>query len=139
MTEERVAPGAKVMETGVLVVSEDDVPESATVYCFAVGVDNETGTGKVTRRVEPITVTTEVARTFTVRPLPGTTGDKVTVISPGAMVPAGKGEPVTLTLVRPGVAVEGVAEARFICAAKDPILANKIPATVKGRANAFTS
>jgi hypothetical protein len=61
----------------------------------------------VTRRVVPETRATPDAVPDTVGPPPADAGATVTVTSPGAIVPAGKFEPVTATVVTPGCAAAG--------------------------------
>ena len=62
----------------------------------------------MTRRDVPTTVATFDASVVTVGPAPAVAGASVTVTSAGAMVPDGKFEPVTLTLVTPACPDDGL-------------------------------
>src|SRR5215469_9699948 len=85
----------------------DVVPEIDTLYPVGAASEIEAGTVKLTRRVEPTTVVTAVAAVFTGTPPP--VGLRLTVVLVPVIVPVGNPDPVTLTLVTPGCAVEGEA------------------------------
>src|SRR5262245_26941946 len=71
------------------------------------------------RRDVPTIVTTFDADVVTVGPAPAVAGSSVTVTSAGAIVPDGKFEPVTLTLVTPACPVDGltaVLSVTLVCA-----------------------
>jgi hypothetical protein len=82
-----------------------ELPEIVTLYAVGTTTTTDAGTVNVTRRVVPATVVTAVAWVATAAP--PVAGVSVTVTFAAAIVPTGKFDPVTLTLVTPGSAALG--------------------------------
>src|SRR5271166_673436 len=75
------------------------------------------GTWKTTRPVLPNRVDADVTTPFTVGPPLAVAGVRVTVVFAAERLPDGKPLPVTVTVVTPGCAVAGVADADKVTAA----------------------
>lgn len=86
------------------------LPAIDTRYGTGDVIERLLGTTNVTRRVVPTSVAMLTGVPETVGPAPAVAGWKVTTTSDGTMVPDGKFEPVTDTVVMPGCAAAGEAD-----------------------------
>jgi hypothetical protein len=110
-----IATGALTVSDAVLLLAKavpvEVVPAMETWYDVAAETVMEVGTLKVTASVAPDSTVTFVAVVVPDGPPPEVVGLSVTVTLAGGIVPLGKPCPTTVTLVTPGSAALGVADA----------------------------
>jgi hypothetical protein len=110
-------------------------PAMETKYAVGLITEMLAGITNETRRVPPMTVTTVFAGVLAAAPVPSNAGVRLTVTSPGLMVPEGNGEPVTSTVWIPAWAAVGDAAGESVTAvwarAAEPTRASEMTSAIR--------